>query len=142
MPYYRAVGEVPRKRHTQFRKPDGSLYAEELMGVEGFSSDSALLYHQHLPTAILDAVAVDERRLHHTADIARERAVFSASSASDFSECERIEPSATPAPVQMSAEASKKTRSSVSDRSRSRPRRNRRIAPSTGAYIGRAMRLF
>src|SRR5436305_12182792 len=60
MPYYRAVGEVPRKRHTQFRKPDGSLYAEELMGVEGFSSDSALLYHRHLPTAILDAVAVDE----------------------------------------------------------------------------------
>ena len=46
MPYYRAVGEVPRKRHTQFRKPDGSLYAEELMGVEGFSSDSALLYHE------------------------------------------------------------------------------------------------
>ena len=60
MPYYRAVGEVPRKRHTQFRKSDGSLYAEELMGVEGFSSDSALLYHEHLPTAILDAVAVDE----------------------------------------------------------------------------------
>ena len=33
MPYYRQVGEVPRKRHTQFRKPDGGLYAEELMGV-------------------------------------------------------------------------------------------------------------
>ena len=60
MPYYRSVGEVPRKRHTQFRKPDGSLYAEELMGVEGFSSDSALLYHRHAPTAIVDAVAVDE----------------------------------------------------------------------------------
>src|SRR6059058_2224519 len=60
MPYYRAVGEVPRKRHTQFRKPDGTLYAEELMGVEGFSSDSALLYHEHPPTAILEAVAVDE----------------------------------------------------------------------------------
>ena len=60
MPYYRSVGEVPRKRHTQFRKPDGSLYAEELMGVEGFSSDSALLYHRHAPTAILEAVAVDE----------------------------------------------------------------------------------
>ncbi len=55
MPYYRSVGEVPRKRHTQFRQPDGSLYAEELMGVEGFSSDSALLYHRHLPTAITDA---------------------------------------------------------------------------------------
>src|SRR3954451_25372905 len=60
MPHYSAAGEVPRKRHTQFRKPDVSLYAEELMGVEGFSSASALLYHQHLPTAILDAVAVDE----------------------------------------------------------------------------------
>jgi homogentisate 1,2-dioxygenase len=60
MPYYRRVGDIPRKRHTQFRKRDGSLYAEELMGVEGFSSDSALLYHEHAPTAILDAVAADE----------------------------------------------------------------------------------
>ena len=42
MPYYRSVGEVPRKRHVQFRQPDGRLYAEELMGEEGFSSDSAL----------------------------------------------------------------------------------------------------
>src|SRR6266508_2462441 len=57
MPYYRSVGEVPPKRHTQFRQPDGSLYAEELMGQEGFSSDSSLLYHRHLPTAI---VAGDE----------------------------------------------------------------------------------
>jgi homogentisate 1,2-dioxygenase len=60
MPHYRAVGEIPRKRHTQFRKPDGSLYAEELMGVEGFSSDSALLYHERPPTAIVEAVAVDD----------------------------------------------------------------------------------
>ena len=57
MPYYRSVGEVPRKRHTQFRQPGGGLYAEELMGQEGFSSDSSLLYHRHLPTAI---VAADE----------------------------------------------------------------------------------
>ncbi len=47
MPYYRSVGEVPHKRHTQFRRPDGGLYAEELMGQEGFSSDSSLLYHRH-----------------------------------------------------------------------------------------------
>ena len=60
MPYYRSVGEIPRKRHTQFRRPDGGLYAEELMGVEGFGSESALLYHCGLPTAIVDAVAVDE----------------------------------------------------------------------------------
>ena len=59
MPYYRRVGEVPRKRHIQFRKPDGGLYAEELMGEEGFSSDSSLLYHVNLPTAILKSEGVD-----------------------------------------------------------------------------------
>ena len=62
MPYYRTVGELPRKRHTQFRKPDGGLYAEELMGVEGFSSDSALLYHRFLPTAIVNAEQVEDTR--------------------------------------------------------------------------------
>jgi len=61
MAYYRSVGEVPPKRHTQFRQPDGSLYAEELMGQEGFSSDSSLLYHRHLPTAIVDAAEFDRR---------------------------------------------------------------------------------
>ncbi|MEV0677102.1 homogentisate 1,2-dioxygenase [Actinosynnema sp. NPDC050436] len=59
MAYYRQVGEIPRKRHTQFRTPEGGLYAEELMGVEGFSADSALLYHRHLPTAIVNAETVD-----------------------------------------------------------------------------------
>jgi homogentisate 1,2-dioxygenase len=55
MPYYRRIGNIPPKRHTQFRQPDGSLYAEELMGQEGFSSDSSLLYHRHLPTGIVAA---------------------------------------------------------------------------------------
>jgi homogentisate 1,2-dioxygenase len=55
MPYYRRVGEVPHKRHTQFRGPDGGLYREELMGEEGFSSDSSLLYHRGVPSAIVDA---------------------------------------------------------------------------------------
>src|SRR6266508_2168139 len=59
MPFYRSVGDVPRKRHTQFRRPDGGLYAEELMGQEGFSSDMSLLYHRHLPTAIVKAEAVE-----------------------------------------------------------------------------------
>jgi len=60
MPYYRSVGDVPRKRHTQHRRPDGGLYAEELVGIEGFSHDSALLYHRHLPTAIVAAEAVTD----------------------------------------------------------------------------------
>ncbi|MFE6925462.1 homogentisate 1,2-dioxygenase [Nocardia sp. NPDC057663] len=57
MPYYRSVGEVPRKRHTQFKQPDGTLYREELMGTEGFSADSALLYHRHSPSDVLTAEA-------------------------------------------------------------------------------------
>jgi homogentisate 1,2-dioxygenase len=64
--YYRSVGEVPHKRHTQFRRPDGGLYAEELMGQEGFSNDSALLYHRYLPTAIVGAVAVEESPVRTT----------------------------------------------------------------------------
>jgi homogentisate 1,2-dioxygenase len=53
--FYRQVGEVPRKRHTQFRRPDGGLYSEELMGEEGFSADSALLYHRGIPSSLVDA---------------------------------------------------------------------------------------
>ena len=52
MPYYHSAGEVPPKRHTQHRAPDGALYYEELMGEEGFSSDSSLLYHRRIPSAI------------------------------------------------------------------------------------------
>ncbi len=51
MPYYK-LGEVPPKRHTQFRRPDGGLYAEELFGEEGFSGVSSLLYHQFPPTRV------------------------------------------------------------------------------------------
>ncbi|WP_018637800.1 homogentisate 1,2-dioxygenase [Parafrankia elaeagni] len=53
MAYYRQVGDVPPKRHTQFRRPDGGLYREELVGAEGFSSDSSLLYHRFVPSAIV-----------------------------------------------------------------------------------------
>jgi homogentisate 1,2-dioxygenase len=57
MAYYRQVGAVPPKRHTQHRTPEGGLYYEELMGEEGFSGDSSLLYHRHIPSAIVDAAA-------------------------------------------------------------------------------------
>src|SRR5437763_3361226 len=60
MPYYRRVGDVPRKRHIRFERPGGGLHSEELMGVDGFSAESALLYHRHPPTAIVKAEAVDE----------------------------------------------------------------------------------
>src|SRR4051812_22575116 len=53
MAYYRSVGDIPPKRHTQHRDQDGALLFEELMGAEGFSSDSSLLYHRTMPTAIV-----------------------------------------------------------------------------------------
>ncbi|MGB5008537.1 MAG: homogentisate 1,2-dioxygenase, partial [Ferruginibacter sp.] len=46
------LGKIPHKRHTQFRKPDGTLYAEQLFSTEGFSDDYALLYHCYPPTMI------------------------------------------------------------------------------------------
>ena len=52
MPHYHKAGSIPHKRHTQFRKPDGTLYSEQLFSTEGFSSDSSLLYHTHPPTQI------------------------------------------------------------------------------------------
>lgn len=54
MAYYRRTGNVPPKRHTQHRDAQGQLYYEELMGEEGFASDSSLLYHRGVPSAITD----------------------------------------------------------------------------------------
>jgi homogentisate 1,2-dioxygenase len=53
MPHYYRLGNIPHKRHTQFRKPDGGLYSEQLFSTEGFSDDYALLYHCHPPTQII-----------------------------------------------------------------------------------------
>ena len=61
MPIYHTLGQIPRKRHIAFRKPDGGLYAEELMGHEGFTGTSSLLYHAHPPTTVKSA-----RRLRET----------------------------------------------------------------------------
>src|SRR5437870_5170763 len=52
MPFYHHAGNTPAKRHTQFRKPDGTLYAEELVSTEGFSSIYSLVYHCHPPTRV------------------------------------------------------------------------------------------
>jgi homogentisate 1,2-dioxygenase len=55
MAYYQSRGSVPPKRHTQHRDADGRLYYEELMGEEGFSADSSLLYHRNIPSALVEA---------------------------------------------------------------------------------------
>lgn len=73
MPHYHTLGTIPRKRHIVFRKPDGGLYAEELMGHEGFHGTSSLLYHTHPPTTVKSVrrvketplVADEDQTLHH-----------------------------------------------------------------------------
>src|SRR5579863_9091326 len=59
MTYYRQLGQVPRKRHSEFRDESRVLYAEELVGEEGFFNDSSLLYHRFTPNALVAAEVVD-----------------------------------------------------------------------------------
>ena len=54
MPFYARAGQLPTKRHIQFRRPGGELYAEELISTKGFESIYTLAYHLRPPTATLD----------------------------------------------------------------------------------------
>jgi homogentisate 1,2-dioxygenase len=74
MPFYYKLGSIPPKRHTQFRKANGELYAEELVSTEGFSSNYSLVYHCYAPTLVKtlgEAYSVEpkiarEKHLKHT----------------------------------------------------------------------------
>ena len=52
MSRYHSLGKIPPKRHTQFRKPDGSLYSEQLFGTIGFDGMYTNSYHVHRPTMV------------------------------------------------------------------------------------------
>ena len=52
MPFYCKQGKIPHKRHTTFKKEDGSIYYEEMVSREGFSSIYSNLYHLQRPTKI------------------------------------------------------------------------------------------
>lgn len=65
--HYHSLGSIPRKRHTQFRKTDGTLFSEQLFSTEGFSSVYSLLYHNNPPTIITqigDPVSVAPVTIH------------------------------------------------------------------------------
>lgn len=73
-PSYHRLGDVPRKRHVAHRAPDGQLYEEEVVGLEGFSGRYSILYHRYAPTRVLDVrplacpaptPASDETLRHH-----------------------------------------------------------------------------
>ena len=51
--HYHSLGQIPQKRHIQFRKPDGTLYHEELFSTEGFSDTYSILYRHNAPTQIV-----------------------------------------------------------------------------------------
>src|SRR6266508_2804313 len=53
MPFYQRLGDVPRKRHVQFRD-NGTLLTEEVMGLEGFSGNESILYHLTSPCRVRD----------------------------------------------------------------------------------------
>jgi len=74
MPIYHSLGTIPHKRHTAFRKPDGTLYAEELVSTEGFSGMYSLVYHTYPPTLVkklgepysVEPKIAREKHLRHT----------------------------------------------------------------------------
>jgi len=51
--FYRQMGRIPHKRHTMFKKDDGSLFREQVMGSKGFSGIQSILYHHFLPTEVI-----------------------------------------------------------------------------------------
>ncbi|WP_420580880.1 homogentisate 1,2-dioxygenase [Reichenbachiella sp.] len=54
MPQYHQLGKIPHKRHTTFKKEDGSIHYEQLFGTIGFDGMSSLMYHLHRPTMVKD----------------------------------------------------------------------------------------
>ncbi|MBS1488044.1 MAG: homogentisate 1,2-dioxygenase [Bacteroidetes bacterium] len=66
--YYHRLGQIPHKRHTQFRQPDGSLYEEELVSSEGFSGIYSNLYHIFPPTRIKAVQAIENFSVKRVAE--------------------------------------------------------------------------
>lgn len=60
MPVYHKLGKIPQKRHVQFKQPDGTLYKEQVVGTEGFSGISSILYHINPPTKVKSIKGITE----------------------------------------------------------------------------------
>ena len=74
MPFYQQRGQLPEKRHIQFRDKNGNLYFEELISREGFSSLYSNVYHLNPPTDVTNIgelhklirkAWIDTHRHHH-----------------------------------------------------------------------------
>ena len=87
MPIYYRLGKIPPKRHTQFEKPNGGLYYEQLFGTVGFEGMSSLLYHVHRPTQvkeILDSVDMTPKIAVEKSVTARKLIGFNLPESDDF----------------------------------------------------------
>ncbi|MBL8759060.1 MAG: homogentisate 1,2-dioxygenase [Phycisphaerae bacterium] len=79
MPHYCRLGELPQKRHVQFRRPDGVLYSEEVFGTEGFVGPTTTMYHINPPTQVYGWKTLYSTKVEYVeADVMRMRHVKSA----------------------------------------------------------------
>src|SRR5213595_1038532 len=62
MPFYQRLGDVPDKRHVQFRE-NGTLLTEEVLGFEGFSGNESILYHLWSPCRVKEVGEFEPLRL-------------------------------------------------------------------------------
>ena len=60
MPFYHKLGNIPHKRHIQFKKANGELYQEELFGTAGFAGNSSLIYHIYPPTVVSEVKMIKD----------------------------------------------------------------------------------
>ena len=87
MPFYHTLGQISPKRHTQFEKPDGSFYYEQLFGTIGFEGMSSLLYHTHRPTMVrevLESVDITPKLAVEKNMLSRKLIGFDVPAANDF----------------------------------------------------------
>jgi len=63
VPFYQRLGDIPRKRHVQFRE-NGTLLTEEVMGLEGFTGNESILYHLHSPCRVMELDGFKEIKRH------------------------------------------------------------------------------
>ena len=85
--HYYTLGKIPPKRHTQFRRPDGQLYHEQLFSTEGFSDTYSILYHCNAPTQITqvgDPYSVAAKTIHDKQLKHRSLQGFAIASESDY----------------------------------------------------------
>ena len=64
MPFYQKRGEIPQKKHTEFRDGNKNLFWEELISRNGFSHMYSNVYHINPPTAVKNLGSKTKNEIH------------------------------------------------------------------------------